>query len=208
MTSTASHSATPPHRRPVPGSHGGVPGDALRRTAGPEGTLPVGAGPWSVRSLVGRRGRAALEVYQDGELADVLVAARLTPQLLRGARRSPAGGRARHVLAWGRLAADGSAPAVAFTARRLAGPFRSGRSLWSVRSLWPAGPFRFERPAVGAEVVAVAGRFWLAWAEGPYTGVLVRHPGGDTTERQPLERVRRRGEAAVAGGASVAGGAA
>ncbi|MFD0400218.1 hypothetical protein ACFVHI_19315 [Kitasatospora sp. NPDC127121] len=231
MTSTASHSATPPHRRPVPGSHGGVPGDALRRTAGPEGTLPVGAGPWSVRSLVGRRGRAALEVYQDGELADVLVAARLTPQLLRGARRSPAGGRARHVLAWGRLAADGSVPAVAFTAGRLAGPFRSGRSfrsvrpfgfawplgsgrsfrsgrsLWSVRSLWSAGPFRFERPAVGAEVVAVAGRFWLAWAEGPYTGVLVRHPGGDTTERQPLERVRRRGEAAIAGEAPVAGGA-
>lgn len=208
MTSTASHSATPPHRRPVPGSHGGVPGDALRRTAGPEGTLPVGAGPWSVRSLVGRRGRAALEVYQDGELADVLVAARLTPQLLRGARRSPAGGRAHHVLAWGRLAADGGAPAVAFTAGRLAGPLRSVRSfpsvrsLGSVRSLWSAGPFRFERPAVGAEVVTVAGRFWLAWAEGPYTGVLVRHPGGDTTERQPLERVRRRGEAAVVGGAA------
>ncbi|MFJ3215160.1 hypothetical protein ACIPLC_04470 [Kitasatospora sp. NPDC086801] len=207
MTSTASHSATPPHRRPVPGSHGGVPGDALRRTAGPEGALPVGAGPWSVRSLVGRRGRAALEVYQDGELADVLVAARLTPQLLRGARRSPAGGRASHVLAWGRLAADGSVPRVAFTVRRLARPFRSAESLRSVRpfrfagSLRSAGSLRFERPAVAGEVVTVAGRFWLAWAEGPYAGVLVRHPGGDTTERQPLERVRRRGEVAAGGAA-------
>ncbi|MFJ2861403.1 hypothetical protein [Kitasatospora sp. NPDC087314] len=191
MTSTASHSAIPPHRRPVPGSHGGVPGDVLRRAAGPEGTLTVGAGPWSVRSLVARRGRDALEVYQDGELADVLVAARLTPQLLRGARRSPAGGRAYHVLAWGRLAADGSAPTVAFTVGRLARPFRSALSLRSAHS------------TVAAEAVTVAGRFWLAWAEGPYTGVLVRHPGGDATERQPLERVRRRERAvAAAGGAA------
>ncbi|MFJ2188020.1 hypothetical protein ACIOJE_08645 [Kitasatospora sp. NPDC087861] len=197
MTSTASHSAIPPHRRPVPGSHGGVPGDVLRQAAGPEGTLTVGAGPWSVRSLVARRGRDALEVYQDGELADVLVAARLTPQLLRGARRSPAGGRAYHVLAWGRLAADGSAPTVAFTVGRLARPFRAALSLRSALS------FRSSQSAVAAEAVTVAGRFWLAWAEGPYTGVLVRHPGGDATERQPLERVRRR-ERVVAG----AGGAA
>ncbi|MER7755738.1 hypothetical protein [Kitasatospora sp. NPDC097643] len=199
MTSTASHSATPPHGRPGPGSHGGVPeAGALRAVDGgltaeaagapaagapaagngPEGTLTVGAGPWSVRVLASGRRRAALEVYQHGELADVLVAARLTPQLLRGARRSPAAGRASHVLAWGRLAADGSAPSVAFTTGRPAWLPRFGRAAVAGRT------------AVAAEVVPVAGQFWLAWAEGPFAAVLVRHPGGDMTERQPLERVR------------------
>ncbi|MEV7772306.1 hypothetical protein [Kitasatospora sp. NPDC086791] len=191
MTSTASHSATPPHGRRVPGSHGGVPGDhggaagrrggvpgsrrgvpgrALRPAAEPEGALSVGAGPWSVRSVGPGRGRAALELYQHGELTDVLVTARLTPQLLRGARRSPSGGRARHVLAWGRLAGDGTAPSVVFTGRRAFRPVRAA-----------------------AEVVTVAGRFWLAWAEGPFDAVLVEHPAGRVAERLPLERVRERG---------------
>ncbi|MEV7025248.1 hypothetical protein, partial [Kitasatospora sp. NPDC093558] len=62
MTSTASHSATPPHGRPVPGDHGGVPGDALRHAPEPDGTLPAGTGPWSVRSVRAGRGRAALGV--------------------------------------------------------------------------------------------------------------------------------------------------
>ncbi|MEU9045883.1 MULTISPECIES: hypothetical protein [unclassified Kitasatospora] len=186
MTSTASHSATPPHGRPVPGNHGGAPGGALLPASEPEGTLSAGAGPWSVRSVGSGRGRAALELYQHGELADVLVAARLTPQLLRGARRSPSGGRAWHVLAWGRLAADGTAPSVVFAGRRA---FRSVRSAGSVRSV---------RSAVAAEVVTVAGRFWLAWAEGPFDTVLVEHPAGGPAERLPLERVpaRRVGGAA------------
>ncbi|MFG2904847.1 hypothetical protein ACGF13_07245 [Kitasatospora sp. NPDC048286] len=182
MTSTASHSATPPHGRPGPGGASGAPAadGALPEAALPEGvlpdgesvsaadgTLPAGAGPWSVRSVRSGRGRAALELYQHGELTDVLVAARLTPQLLRGARHCPSAGRSRHVLAWGRLAADGAAPAVEFTGRR---PFRRVRST--------------------AEVVTVAGRFWIAWAEGPFDAVRVEHPAGGTTERLPLERVR------------------
>ncbi|MBO1416978.1 hypothetical protein [Streptomyces sp. FH025] len=174
MTSTASHSATPPHGRPVPGDHGGVPGGALRPAPGPEGTLPAGAGPWSVRSVGSGRGRAALELYQHGELTDVLVAARLTPQLVRGARRSPSAGRGWHVLAWGRLAADGAAPSVVFTGGRR--------------------PFRTVRAAAAGELVTVAGRFWLASAEGPYDTVLVEHPSGGPTERLSLERVREHGE--------------
>ncbi|MFE4518264.1 hypothetical protein ACFRMQ_29260 [Kitasatospora sp. NPDC056783] len=179
MTSTAPHSATPPHRRPGPGGvsggHGGLPGHtsggALRteETPGHEGTLPAGSGPWSVRSAGSGRGRAALELYQHGELTDILVAARLTPQLLRGARHYRSAGR-RHVLAWGRLAADGAAPSVVFTGRR---------ALRRVRST--------------AEVVPVAGRFWFAWAEGPFDAVRVEHPAGGTAERLPLERVRERG---------------
>ncbi|MFJ7246554.1 hypothetical protein ACIQWA_18145 [Kitasatospora sp. NPDC098652] len=176
MTSTASHSATPPHGRPVPGNHGGVPGGALRPAPGPDGTLPAGAGPWSVRSVRSGRGRAALELYQHGELADVLVAARLAPQLVRGARRSPSAGRGSHVLAWGRLPADGLAPSVVFTGgRRLFGTAR----------------------AAAAEVVTVAGQFWLALAEGPFDAVLVGHPAGGPAERLVLERVRR-----AAGGAA------
>ncbi|MBV6695933.1 hypothetical protein [Kitasatospora aureofaciens] len=186
MTSTASHSATPPHGRPVPGDHGGVPGGALRPAAGPDWTLPAGVGPWSVRSVGAGRGRAALEVYEHGELADVLVAARLTPQLLRGGRRSAAGGRAYQVLAWGRLAADGTAPAVAFTGGG-----------------WLRGVLRGARAAVAAEVVTVGGRFWLAWAEGPFDGVVVEHPAAGGVERLTLERVRvRRGALAAAGGAA------
>ncbi|MFJ8624179.1 hypothetical protein ACIRD3_15200 [Kitasatospora sp. NPDC093550] len=177
MTTTAAHSATPPHGRPVPGNHGGVPGGALRPASEPEGTLSAGAGPWSVRSVGSGRGRAALELYQHGELADVLVASRLTPQLLRGARRSPSGGRDRHALAWGRLPADGTAPSVVFTGRR---------------GLRPRGH------RVAAEVVTVAGRFWLAWAEGPVDAVLVEHPADGPAERLPLERVAAR----PAGGAA------
>ncbi|MQS12127.1 hypothetical protein F7Q99_07420 [Streptomyces kaniharaensis] len=183
MTSTASHSATPPHGRPLPGDHGGVPGDALRPAPESDGTLPAGPGPWSVRSVGAGRGRAALEVYEHGELADVLVAARLTPQLLRGARRCAVGGRSYRVLAWGRLAADGTAPAVAFTGGGWLRAFRGAR-------------------AVAGEVVTVAGRFWLAWAEGPFDGVLVEHPAGGGVERLALQRVRMsRGAGAVAGGA-------
>ncbi|MER7669706.1 hypothetical protein ABTY61_14710 [Kitasatospora sp. NPDC096128] len=175
MTSTASHSATPPHGRPVPGDHGGVPGGALRPAPGPEGTLPAGAGPWSLRSVGSGRGRAALELYQHGELADVLVAARLAPQLVRGARRSPSStGRGSHVLAWGRLPADGRVPSVVFTGgRRLFGTVR----------------------AAVAEVVTVAGQFWLALAEGPYDAVQVGHQPGGPVERLALERVRAGGAA-------------
>ncbi|WP_189918077.1 hypothetical protein [Kitasatospora xanthocidica] len=215
MTSTASHSATPPHGRRVPGNHGGVTGGALfpasepagaRPTGSPvgspagassEGSLPVGSlpaggGPWSVRSVGAGRGRAALELYQHGELADVLVAARLTPQLLRGARRCPSTGRARHVLAWGRLPADGTAPSVVFTGRR------GFRGLPGFRAFRASGPGRSRRAAAAAEVVTVAGRFWLAWAEGPFDAVLVEHPAGGGAERLPLERVpgRRAGGAA------------
>ncbi|MER6302613.1 hypothetical protein ABT247_24080 [Kitasatospora sp. NPDC001539] len=176
MTSTAPHSATPPHGRPVPGSHGGAPGGAAvpvpESGSGVPGTLPAGAGPWSVRSVAGSgRGRAALELYQHGELADVLVAARLVPQLVRGARRSPAAGGRSHVLVWGRLPLDGAVPSVVFT---------GGRRL-----------FRTVRTAP-AEVVTVAGCFWLAWAHGPFDAVVVEHPAGGRAERLPLRRVRER----------------
>ncbi|WP_395296284.1 hypothetical protein ACF9IK_24715 [Kitasatospora hibisci] len=166
MTSTASHSATPPSGHPAEAADD------------PEGPLPVGPsgptgphGPWSVRSARATRGRRALEVYEYGELADVLVAVRLGLPLLRGARRCTLrGARGSSALAWGRLPHGGAVPVVGFTGGRLRRPGHPGRIT--------AVP----------EVVTVAGAFWLAWAEGRFDGVLVRHAGG--CERQNLERVR------------------
>ncbi|MFC5664036.1 hypothetical protein ACFP3U_13700 [Kitasatospora misakiensis] len=188
MTSTASHSADLPHGRPT---HGVAPAAAAAAPARPiEGRLPVGpaglegpAGPWSVRSVPTgrRRGRAALEVYEQDELVDVLVAARLTGGLLRGARAwaDPGAGsggrrRSRHGLAWGRLPRDGAVPVVGFTRGRLL--------------RLPGRP----APAVtAAEVVTVVGEFWLAWAEGVFDGVLVE-AGGAASERSRLARARTR----------------
>ena len=122
-----------------------------------------------------RRGRPALEVYEHGELLDVVVASRLSPRLLRGARRSTRGGR-RLSLAWGRLPPCGPPPLVEFAAGRL--PLRR---------------------RVVAPAVTVSGVFWLAWAEGPFTTVRLR----DTTGDAPAERlrlVRARGAGAAVGG--------
>ncbi|MGF1426026.1 hypothetical protein [Kitasatospora sp. LaBMicrA B282] len=117
------------------------------------------AGPWSIRLATGS-GRPALEVYEHGELIDVLVASSLGGALLRGARRGtvadqPAG------FAWGRLAADGAAPAVLFAGGRL-------------RPEW--------RPA---RVMELDGGFWLAWAPGPLAGVLVRDADGRAERLRP-----------------------
>ncbi|MEV6973853.1 hypothetical protein [Kitasatospora sp. NPDC093806] len=210
MTSTASHSANPPHGRPVQGAASAAAAVAALAAVA-EGRLPVGpaglpggpawsggpgalggpagpAGPWSVRSVAaGRdRGRAALEVYEHGELVDVLVASRLGGGLLRGARAwaGPGTGaglglgaglgarrRRRHGLAWGRLPKGGTVPVVGFTGRRL------------LRL-----PGRPAPAPVPAEVVTVAGEFWLGWAEGVFDGVLVEAAGGAAAERSPLTR--------------------
>ncbi|MFC9326630.1 hypothetical protein [Kitasatospora sp. NPDC057015] len=140
-------------------------------------------GPWAVRRSGGggghRRGRAALEVYEHGELLDVLVASRLAPRLLRGARRSTGGGRPL-ALAWGRLPARGPLPVVEFTGGRL--------------------PLRRRARAV-APAVPVSGAFWLAWVEGPFTTVRLRDSTGDAPdERLRLARARRAG--AASGGAA------
>ncbi|MFF8769160.1 hypothetical protein [Kitasatospora sp. NPDC015120] len=225
MTSTASHSATPPHGRPA---HGTAHAVSAALAAVAEDRLPVGpagafdgfdgpdvlsgfagsgapavpcgpAGPWSVRSVpAGRgRGRAALEVYEHGELVDVVVATRLGRGLLRGARAwagagTGAGGRrrTRHGLAWGRLPQGGAVPAVGFTGGRLL--------------RLPGRP----APVVeAAEVVTVAGTFWLAWAEGVFDGVLVEAPGGAGAERAPLARVRATPAAPAAADVVESGGA-
>lgn len=120
---------------------------------------PTGT-PWAVRTAHRRQGRPALEVYEHGELIDVLVASSLTGELLRGARRSVSAGRSTG-FAWGRLAVDGSMPQVAFAFARL-------------RPLW--------RPA---ETVTVAGEFWLAWAPGPLVAVRAWQLEGNAERLRP-----------------------
>ncbi|MFE2720934.1 hypothetical protein [Kitasatospora sp. NPDC059327] len=181
MTRTPSHSAAPPHGRPALGGENAPGAAALPLGPVPLGPVPDGAvglvGPWSLKGVRASRGRAALEVYEYGELLDVVVAARLAPRVLRGARRSPApDAPGCYGLAWGRLPQGGPAPVVGFTAGRLR---RAGR---------PA------RVVEIPDVVTVAGEFWLAWARGSFDGVLVEHPAGP--ERQPLRRVRRDGRSA------------
>lgn len=134
-------------RGAVPPGRSRVPPPSVRRTL----ALPV-LGPWSVRGSAGRGRRAALEVYEHGELLDVVVTSSLAGGVLRGVRRRPGTGHPG-AFAWGRLCADGSPPAVVFT--------RGRRASQRV----PAG------------LTTVMGAFWLAWCATPATGVLVSGPG-------------------------------
>ncbi|WP_042364665.1 hypothetical protein [Streptacidiphilus neutrinimicus] len=115
-----------------------------------DGALELGDG-WAVRLAQGSRGRLALEVYADDTLLDVVVESALAAELLRGARRAPAG---VSVLAWGLLPANGAAPLL-----------RSGRLPITVPADTPA-------PRI------VAGRFWLAlWAAGTDRVSATAHSG-------------------------------
>ncbi|GAA1215909.1 hypothetical protein GCM10009665_02140 [Kitasatospora nipponensis] len=116
---------------------------------------------WPERAA--RTGRPTLEVFEHGELVDVLVASTLNGELLRGARRAVSDGRTAG-FAWGRVAADGTPPSVAFAGARL-------RPLWR--------PVRLR---------LVEGGFWLAWAPGPLVGVLARRPDGGAERLRPGHR--------------------
>jgi hypothetical protein len=104
--------------------------------------------PWSVRLGRALEGQAALEVYDAESLIDVLVATRVAPDILRGARRGN-----RSAFAWGRLPSDAGSLTVLFSRGRR------------------------RRDAHTAEVIAVGGFCWLAVAPGTFTGVTVSHRG-------------------------------
>ncbi|MGW4378627.1 hypothetical protein [Kitasatospora sp. NPDC004531] len=118
-------------------------GPELLGGAGTPGLLAV-VGPWSVRLRAGRR--PAMEVYEYGELLDVVVESSLVDAQLRGARRGRADrpGDGPVACAWGRWP-PGSAP----------GPvlFHPGGLL---------------RRAVQPGAVRTAGRFWFASAAGEF----------------------------------------
>lgn len=104
--------------------------------------------PWSVRLGRSSEGRDALEVYDAESLIDVVVATRVAPEILRGARRGH-----RSAVAWGRLPVDADALTVLFSRGRR------------------------RREAHIAEVTAVGGFCWLAVAHGVFDGVTVSHRG-------------------------------
>ena len=87
--------------------------------------LPISG--WTVRMGRGAADRAALEVYEDGRMADVCVANPVSVSVLRGARRNPRGG-VPWALAWGQLPAGVSS----VTARFTGGPNLTPGRMWKV----------------------------------------------------------------------------
>jgi hypothetical protein len=130
--------------------------------SGPEDTLasPLGD-PWSVRLAGPDSGCPALELYEAGELLDVISATTLVRPLLRGGRavRIAAGPRA---IAWGRLPADGIRPRVSF------------------------GPRRGRSEPILAAVMLPADWCWVAIGDGWFGSVTVR--AGDQGRRRRLAR--------------------
>lgn len=116
--------------------------------------------PWSVRPARGPGARPALELYEAGRLADIIVATPVAPRIVRGARRSRRDGQV-FSLAWGCLPADGQPISVAFAR---GGPRRATARAEIIDAPWPA---------------------WFAIAEGRFTAVSVLHHG--RTDRLRLE---------------------
>ena len=135
-------------RTPFPSGRATAPGFPHACSELPDGSgesgLITAIGPWEARLRAGRR--PAMEVYEYGELLDVVVASSLGSSGLRGARRSPARGREAGSVscAWGRLPPCGTAPPVYF----LTGGLR--------------------RRTTGPVAVRTAGRFWFGSAVGEF----------------------------------------
>ena len=109
--------------------------------------------PWAVRRARGSGARLALEIYEAGSLADIIVTTPVAAPVLRGARRSRGAGQA-FGLAWGRLPAGGQPVTVAFK----------------------RGAPRFE--TAQAEVIEVAGLAWFAVLTGRFAVVSAAYHGG------------------------------
>jgi hypothetical protein len=119
--------------------------------------------PWSVRLAGARSARPALELYEGGDLLDVVSSTPVAPQLVRGTRAASHAGSQR-VLAWGRLPAAGAHVAVEFS----------------------NGPG--SRRAVTAAVIEITAWCWLAVADGRFDRVAVRSGGSCLQHKVPRSR--------------------
>lgn len=128
--------------------------------------LPISG--WTVRVGRGAADRAALEIYEDGHVADVCVATPVSVSVLRGARRNARGGAAWG-LAWGQLPAGVSSVTARFTGRGTA-----------VRPI---------------SAVVIENTYWVAEAAGDFTGLIVH--AGPALVSGRLRRVRRRRSAGL-----------
>jgi hypothetical protein len=115
----------------------------------PAGAPELPGYPWAVRLAGLESPCPALELYEAGDLIDVVSSTRIDVRHLRGARTAvgPAGQR---TLAWGRMSATGTCPGVEF------------------------GPRRGRRGTQAATVIAVASWCWVALADGRFATVTVR----------------------------------
>jgi hypothetical protein len=119
--------------------------------------------PWSVRLAGAGSACPALELYEAGEILDVISATNVVRPLLRGARAtaSAAGPRA---IAWGRLPASGIRPLVSF------------------------GPRRRREDPLAATVFQPAAWCWVAVGDGRFDSVTVQ--AGEHSRRRRLARGR------------------
>jgi hypothetical protein len=138
--------------------------------------IPLPSAPWRARISRGTTGRVAMELYAAGTLMDVVVATGLADEILCSARRAVWGGRSR-AIAWGRLpvpAVDGPGE------RDLSVLFARGRH-------WRRGDRRRSRDHPEgvrvADVVGLAGWFWVAMADGRFDTVTVVRRGKQATRR-------------------------
>jgi hypothetical protein len=124
--------------------------------------------PWSLRLAGPRSAWPALEVYEFGDLLDVVSSTRMAARLLRGGRAVTCGTGSR-AIAWGRLPAPGARLEVEFSCRR--GRWRG-----------PAGP------TVRPGVTEITSWCWVAIADGRFDHVCVR--SGSASVRHRLARGR------------------
>jgi hypothetical protein len=113
--------------------------------------------PWSVRLAGATSACPAIELYESGELVDVISATSVAAPLLRGARLAAAGSGPR-AIAWGRLPGAGRWPEVGF-----------GR------------PWR--RDPQSATLIVPASWCWVAIADGRLGSVTVRSAAGSARRR-------------------------
>lgn len=118
-----------------------------------------------MRPARGPGARPALELYEAGSLADIIVASSVALRIVRGARRSRSDGQV-FSLAWGCLPAHGQAISVTFAR---SGPRRAAARAGTIGAAWPA---------------------WFATAEGKFTAVSVFHDGRADRLRLGAGRLR------------------
>jgi hypothetical protein len=126
-----------------------------RDASWPDGMLAGGPwAPWSVRLAGPASACPALELYEAGDLLDVISATSVARRLLRGAR-SVVTETGPLAIAWGRLPATGIRPEAWFCPRRRDGGPQAAAIFWPAGWCWIAvgdGQFKTVTVRAGGEI--------------------------------------------------------